>query len=743
MTELSKITPSQLSRLAVVYVRQSTNAQVECNRESTERQYQLRTFAAQLGWPAAAIRVIDQDLGLSGSGLSTRSGFAELAAAVALGHVGIVLALEVSRLARNNADWYRLLDLCGTTDTLIGDADGLYHPGLFNDRLVLGLKGTMSEAELHVLRARLNGGIRHKAARGELRRGLPTGLVWGEADGEVRVHPHAGVTDAIRAVLERFAEMGSARRLWLWFRSAALPFPTQIPGGAEIQWVTPSYTNIHQVLTNPVYAGAYVYGKMRQQRYIDADGEVRKRLKRLPPDQWGVLIHDHHPGFIDWATFEANQMRLSANTHPTPNASVGALREGSALLQGIALCGHCARKLRVAYSGRSTVASYYCPGDTLANGRGQACVRVGGARIQQAVTAAILAAVQPAALQAAVEAAEGLDNAEQAALAQWQQQLEQARYQAQLAQRRYQSVDPDNRLVARGLEAAWEAAWEAALQSVQSAEQEVQRRQQHPQQALSAAEREAILSLANDLQAVWSAPSTTDRDRKELLRALLEEVIVTHDSEAHRVHLTLRWHGGLISDIAVALPRRAATVRTDEDTIALIRRLAVHYPDAIIAGVLNRQQRTTATGLPFTVNRVSNLRTHWGIPCFTPPTEPPVGEPLTIREAAAILGVAPSTLHRQLNDGLIAGEQVTPGAPWRIVITDALRARFTGQAPAGYVPMVDAMRLLGVSRQTVLQRVKRGELDAIHVSQGNRKGLRIKVQNPTLNLFDDPASAGG
>jgi DNA invertase Pin-like site-specific DNA recombinase len=280
MTELGKITPSHRARLAVVYIRQSTSAQVESNRESTARQYQLQAFAAELGWPAAQIRVIDQDLGLSGSGLNTRSGFAELAAEVALGHVGIVLALEVSRLARNNADWYRLLDLCGTTDTLIGDADGLYHPGLFNDRLVLGLKGTMSEAEWHVLRARLNGGIRNKAARGELRRGLPIGLVWGEADGEVRFHPDAAVTGAIRAVFERFAEMGSARRVWLWFRSETLPFPTHAPGQREIQWVSPSYTKIHQVLTNPVYAGAYVYGKTCQERYIDEHGEVRKRLKR-------------------------------------------------------------------------------------------------------------------------------------------------------------------------------------------------------------------------------------------------------------------------------------------------------------------------------------------------------------------------------------------------------------------------------------------------------------------------------
>ena len=740
MTEHSKITPSHLARQAIVYIRQSTSAQVEHNRESTERQYQLKAFATQLGWPPGQTRVLDQDLGTSGAGLSAREGFAELAAEVALGHVGIVLALEVSRLARNNADWYRLLDLCGATDTLIGDADGLYHPGLFNDRLVLGLKGTMSEAELHVLRARLNGGIRNKAARGELRRGLPIGLVWGEADGEVRFHPDAAVTGALDAVFERFGEMGSARRVWLWFRSEALPFPSQAPGCSEIQWVTPTYTKIHQILTNPVYAGAYVYGKTRQERYIDDHGDVRQRLKRLPPAEWSVLIHDHHPGFIDWATFEANQVRLASNTRPTPHDSAGAIREGAALLQGIAMCGHCGRKLLVAYSGRNAIPSYYCPGDNIANGRGEACLRIGGNHIQKAVTAAVLAAVQPAALQVALDAAEALDNAEDAALAQWQHQVEQARYQAQLAQRRYHNVDPDNRLVARGLE----AAWEQALQAVHAAEQELQRRKHQQPRALTPAERDTILGLADDLEVVWSAPSTTDRDRKELLRALLEEVMVTRSTSAHEVRLTLRWHGGLISHITIPLPRsRPATIRTDEDTVDLIRRLAMHYPDAIIAGVLNRQKRKTVTGLPFTVNRVNSLRNHWRIPRVVPPMEPITGEPMNIRQAAEVLGLAPSTLHRHLNDGLIAGEQITPGAPWRITVTDALRARFAGEAPDGYVPMVDAMRILGVSRQTVLQRVKRGELDAIHVSQGKRKGLKIKLPDAIADLFDDPKSAGG
>src|SRR4051795_13018283 len=302
-----KVTPSQLRRSAVVYVRQSTLAQVERNRESTARQYDLVARAERLGWPRSAVRVIDDDLGVSGSSTTGRSGFAELAAQVGLGQVGIVLALEVSRLARNNADWYRLLDLAGMTDTLIADADGIYHPGLFNDRMLLGMKGTMSECELHILRARLDGGIRNKAARGELRRGLPVGLVWGDADGEVRLHPDEAVQTSIASVFTRFAETGSARRVWLWFRSEGLRLPTQMVPKAEILWVDASYHAIHQVLSNPVYAGAYTYGRTRQETTLDGSGAAKKRMRHLPQSEWQVLIKEHHEGYIDWRTYEANQ----------------------------------------------------------------------------------------------------------------------------------------------------------------------------------------------------------------------------------------------------------------------------------------------------------------------------------------------------------------------------------------------------------------------------------------------------
>jgi DNA invertase Pin-like site-specific DNA recombinase len=743
MADAATLTPSQLRRAAVVYVRQSSPSQLERNTESTQRQYALVNRAVELGFPRAAVVVIDEDLGVSGSGVAERSGFARLAAEVALGHVGLVLGLEVSRLARNNADWYRLLDLCAITDTLIGDGDGLYHPRAFNDRLVLGLKGTMSEAELHVLRARLEGGIRSKAARGELRRGLPVGFVWGEADGEVRFHPDEQVCGAIRTVFARFAELGSVRATWLWFRAEGLAFPLQattLGGPDQIRWVTPTYTAIHHVVASPVYAGAYVYGKTRHERYVTETGQVRTRSRRLPQAEWEVLIPDHHPGFIDWATYQANQARVAANIRPQAHQPGGAVREGAALLQGIAVCGRCGRRLATHYRGRRSTPGYHCAGRTLVNGRGVWCLSVGGVQLDQAVAGAFLAALTPAGLQAAVAAAERLEADHDAALGQWRLEVERARYQAIKAERRYLAVDPDNRLVARGLE----RDWEAKLAALAAAESELASRERRRPRTLTAAERAAIGALGGDVARVWSAPTTTDRDRKELLRTLLEEVIVNVDRDAAQAHLTMRWRGGAISQLDVALPRsHPPKLRTSEDTIALVRRLAAHYPDAQIAGILNRQGRRSARGQRFTASIVQSLRHHWGIPRSQSPAEPPQGELVTITKAAEFLGVVPSTVHRWLADGFIAGEQPTPGAPWRIRVTDQLRARFVEQAPEGWLPMLEATKALGVSRQTVLQRVKRGQLRAVHVRTGRRKGLRIEVPKADGGLLDALASTKG
>jgi DNA invertase Pin-like site-specific DNA recombinase/predicted DNA-binding transcriptional regulator AlpA len=737
MTDPSKIKPTHTQRAACVYIRQSSPGQVEHNRESTARQYALADRACQLGWSKEQVVVIDEDLGLSGSGADPRSGFARLTSEVALAHVGIVLGLEVSRLARNNADWYRLLELCGITDTLIGDNDGIYHPALFNDRLLLGLKGTMSEAELHIIRARLDGGIRNKAARGELRRGLPVGLVWGEQDGEVLFHPDEAVTGAIRTIFERFAEFGSARRVWLWFRSEGLALPLQTtPAGmpGPIRWVVPTYHAVHQVLTNPVYAGAYTYGKTRFERYVDAHGAVRKRMRHLPMDQWAVLIRDHHPGFIDWATFEANQARLDSNTKPKPHQAGGAVREGSALLQGIVSCGHCGRRLHVHYRGRNSTPGYHCCGKDLVNGRGVYCLNIGGTVIEQAVAEAFLQAITPAAIEATRLSVEQLRANHDAALAQWHLEVERTRYEAEKAERRYRMVEPENRLVARGLE----AEWENRLRDVAGAEMELRRREQQRPSTISPAQLQAIQSLGSDIRQVWDAATTTDRDRKELLRTLLEEVVLNLKRAQGRAHLTLRWRGGSFTTLDVAVPKfkPMGGPRTDEDTISLLRRLATLYPDEVIAGILNRQDRKTATGERFTANLVGNLRRYRGIPRFQPSAGPPAGDLVSIRKAAQILGMNTSSIHRWLADGFIAGEQVTPGAPWQIRITEELRSRIVQQAPPEYLPMIEATAKLGVSRQTVMQRVKRGELKAVLVRQGRRKGLRIKVVDQQPALFE-------
>jgi DNA invertase Pin-like site-specific DNA recombinase len=744
MSESGKITGSHRSRAAVIYVRQSTLAQLERNTESTARQYDLVNRARQLGWPREAIRVVDADLGVSGSVLGQREGFESLVAEVALGQVGIILALEASRLARDNAAWYRLLDLAGACDTLVADADGVYHPGLFNDRLVLGIKGTMAEAELHVLRARLEGGIRNKAARGELRRGLPTGLVWGETNGEIGFHPDEAVTGVIAATFERFAVCGSVRATWLWLRGQGLRWPLQKvaytrrgSGLPEITWVEPTYHAVHTTLSHPAYAGAYVYGRTRKERYLDPGGVLRQRSRRLPRDQWEVLIPDHHPGFIDWDTYLANQQRIGTNTRPQARQpGTGAVREGCALLQGLATCGACGRKLAIFYAGPAKcVPNYYCQGSAeLVNGRGARHMSVGGQAIDAAVAGAFLAALAPAALQACLAAARQLEDGHHAALAQHRRQVEQARYHASRAERRYRAVDPDNRLVARGLE----TEWEQALRELAGAEAELARRQTARPKTLTPQEKQAILALGGDLGAVWDAPTTTDKDRKQLLRALLDEVNITlrRDDPGPHASLVLRWKGGAISELTVPLRRRQPKIRTDEDTIALIRRLAVHYPDAQIAGILNRQHRTTARGLSFTASRVASLRTHWHIPCHQPSGDTPAeGELLNVTQAARELNIAPSTLLRWLDDGFVAGEQITPGAPWRIRLTSQLRGMLAGDTPDGWVPLAYATQALGVSRQAVLQKVKRGELRAVLTRTGRRKGLRIELPAPQDDLF--------
>jgi hypothetical protein len=455
-----------------------------------------------------------------------------------------------------------------------------------------------------------------------------------------------------------------------------------------------------------------------------------------PPDEWEVLIPGHHRGFIDWDTYQANQQRLAANIRPVAHEpGTGAIREGCALLQGLATCGTCGRKLAVYYEGPAkSTPGYYCTGTgQLVEGRGVRHLRAGGIAIDHAVTAAFLAALQPAAMQACLAAAQQVEDGHDAALDQLRRQAERARYDALKAERRYRAVDPENRLVARGLE----ASWETALQAVADAEAELARRQALRPKTLTSAERAAILALGDDLHQVWDAPATTSKDRKQLLHTLLDEVNITVHRDPSQGHagLIMRWKGGAISELTVPLRRKPPAIRTDEDTISLVRRLAAHYPDAKIAWILNRQGRTTPRGLSYTAGRVQGLRHYWDIPCHQPGESPPEGDLLTVADAARKLRLASSTLHRWLSDGFIAGEQPTPGAPWRIRLTADLRALFVDDAPQGWLAMLEATLAHGVSRQTIMQRVKRGELRAVHVRTGRRKGLRIEPPAAPDGLF--------
>jgi DNA invertase Pin-like site-specific DNA recombinase/uncharacterized protein YndB with AHSA1/START domain len=729
----SKVSTSHQHRLAYIYIRQSTAAQVEHHRESTDRQYKLIERARGLGWPHDRIKVVDTDQAKSADGIALRSGFDTMFTDVALHNVGLILSIEVSRLARNNSDWYRLLDLCGVTDTLIGDEDGLYHPGLFNDRLLLGLKGTMAEAELHVIRASLNGGIRNKAARGELRRGLPVGLEWGESDGQIRLVADEAVVGALRLVFEKFAELGSVRRVWLYFQSQQLRLPSRRTPRAEIRWTIPTYHAIHGVLANPVYGGAYVYGRFQQETYVDKQGQVKKRMRHRPQSEWLVLIPEHHEGYIDWKTFQMNRERIERNIRPGPH-NPGAIREGTALLQGLATCGRCGRRLHVYYLGKNGTPGYYCGNSSIVNGRGERCLQVGGLRIDKAVAQAFLEAVTPAGMEAALQAEQQCEAEYQTTIQQWRRQVEQAEYEAQRAERRYRSVEPENRLVARTLE----AQWEQRLSELAAAQAELARQEQQRPEPLTHEQREHLRTLGQDLQRVWDASTTTDRDRKELLNLLLEEVTIHLEKSDTQsmAHLILRWRGGAIHELNVNLRVcRQPTIRTDERTLDLLHRLACHCDDAVIAGILNRQGRRTATGQRFTANHVSSLRHYRKIPRYQPSNTKQEGELVTVQKAAEIFGLAPSTIHRWLATGFIVGEQLTPGAPWRIRVNDELRSRFVETAPAGFVPMIDATRILGVSRQTVLQRVKLGQLEAVHIRCGRRKGLRIKVIDTQPTLF--------
>jgi DNA invertase Pin-like site-specific DNA recombinase len=646
MNAQSKVTSDHLNRLAYLYVRQSSLHQVHENRESTARQYDLKRRAQALGWTSDQIVVIDEDLGLSGATASARNGFQRLVAEVGLGQVGLVMGLEVSRLARNSTDWHRLLEICALADTLILDEDGIYDPSHFNDRLLLGLKGTMSEAELHVLRARLIGGQLNKARRGELWMLPPIGFVY---DGRQRLilDPDRQVQDTVRLLFETFRRTGSAERVVRHFSAQGILWPRRLAGGpraGEIVFGLLDHSRVLQILHNPRYAGAYVYGRTRQ-RKVAIGGQHRYR--RLPRDEWKVFLPNSYEGYISWEEYEANLAKLldNANSHGFDRRK-SPPREGVALLQGLIICGHCGGRMTVRYNIRKghLVPDYVCQRRGIQTAQ-PPCQIIPGTGLDEAIAQVILDAVTPSTLEVALQVFEEL-RARKAEINRIRRaQVERARDEAELAGKQYMLVQPENRLVADTLE----KRWNEKLAHLAQVEEEYARFAKEDVRSVTAEDKERIQTLASDLPRVWTDPRTSARDRKRMLRLLIEDVTLARDT---MIRIWIRWKGGATTSLDRPLPPNAADLyRTPASIVEQVRALATQETDFRIAEKLNARELRSGRGKLFTRQKVWLVRTTYGIESF--------GERLRkagwLRETemAKRLGVHPKTARRFAREGML------------------------------------------------------------------------------------------
>jgi DNA invertase Pin-like site-specific DNA recombinase len=708
----SKVTAAHLERAAIVYVRQSTLVQVREHTESTLRQYDLAGQAARLGWPASAIEVIDADLGLSGRTASGRDGFKQLVAQVCLGEVGAVFGLEVSRLARSNADLARLLELARLTSTLIIDSDGVYDLSDFNDRLLLGLKSQMSEAELHWLTSRMNEAKRAAARRGELRVPLPVGLVCDD-DGGVVIDPDQEVAAAIGDVFAAFTATGSAYGVAGAF--AGRRFPRRAYGGAwagQLRWGRLTHARAAGILRNPAYAGAYVFGRRRSRQVVSPDGSVRSSVTELPRDQWEVLIHDHHRGYITWEDYLANQEKLAANR---TNAGARPPREGTALCQGIVFCGACGRSMQVRY--QDCYPRYECSHSRHDHVATPLCGSVRADTIDVVAADALLAAVKPGQVALALAAAEEVTARRQRSVRAAELAAERARYDADRAERAFLACEPENRLVARTLEARWEtrladlADAEAALAAQRSARPELPAPDQ-------------LAATVADLPALWADLATSDKDRKRLLRALLADVTITPDGQDRtRILVGLRWKSGASQQVPVTRRKNAIQLRsTDPAAIELARRIGPGLDNTALAAALNDAGHRTGTRQPFDATAAANLRNYHRIPY---PGLLEDGE-LTPRQVAGRLGVSAGTVHYWIRNGYLPARR-GPASRWCIPfppeVEQACRDRAAGSAHQhrdtrpgpqrdGDLSIAKAAARLGVKPDVVYNWVQQGHLPA-------------------------------
>ena len=661
---MTKITPEHLARTAIVYVRQSTAHQVANNLESQRRQYGLVERARQLGWTDA--QVIDDDLGRSGGG-TTRPGFEKLLAAICEGRVGAVLSVEASRLARNGRDWHTLLEFCGLVDTLILDEDGVYDPRSPNDRLLLGMKGTMSEMELSVLRQRSREAMQQKARRGELFLNVAIGYVKCDDD-RIDKDPDRQIQDALALVFAKFAQLQTVRQVLVWFGQEKILLPAIVPGAGNrpIEWRAPTYHTLHHMLTNPVYAGAYVFGR-RSQRVTLVEGRKRivRSLHRDPKD-WGILIKDRHPGYISWEQFETTQALIADNANGKSYMGRGSIRRGEALLAGLFRCARCGKKLAVAYSGTGGATQRYVCRGAFTTKAANTCIAFGGMRIDRAVAAEVLDRLQPLGIEAALAASTVQDHAHGEKRQQLANALQAARYEASRAHRQYDVVDPDNRLVATELE----RRWNEKLAHVQALEGELGQLAAKPAPTLSHSDRERLMILGKDLARAWDSAGATIETKKRIIRLLIAEIVV---DIGDTLDLIIHWEGGDHTRLTVK-KNKAGRNRwvTDADVIDLVRVLARQLPDESIAAVLNRSGKSTGRGHSWTRTRICSLRHQQEIAVYREGERTERGE-ATLNEAAALLTVSPSTIRRMLDVGILPATQLCKGAPWIIRQADLQR----------------------------------------------------------------------
>ena len=660
MMSREKIQPEHLARPAFVYVRQSTLDQVRHHHESQRLQYGLADQARALGWREVVI--IDDDLGKSGAGAAGRVGFQRLVATVGLGQVGAILGSEVSRLARNNRDWYQLLDLCGLLNTLIIDTEGIYDPRQLNDRLLLGLKGTISEAELGWLRQRAQAGLLAKARRGELVLGLPVGYVR-TPENRVEKDPDQRVQQAIALVFERFAALGSARQVLLWCRQDDIALPVVKPdrsGSVQLQWRLPVYGTILRCLQNPIYAGAYAFGRTGTHTQIDGGRPCKRRGRRQRREEWTVLLRDHHEAYIPWDRYERYQQMLADNTNMRGAMAKGAVRRGESLVAGLLRCGHCGRRLQVVSTGARTgpTARYQCGRPQLTCGLRRGCVSVGALRVDEAIEREVLRVVAPGAIEAAVAAADQADTQTDTTRRALELELRQARYEAERAQRQYDAVEPENRLVGETLE----RRWNAALSRVAELEQRLATLA--PTARPVPVDRAPLRALADDFPAVWRSPTTDIPLKKRIVRLLIEEIVATATAEPPQVTLVMHWKGGKHTQLVVR-KNRAGGHRycTDRAVIDVVRDLARALPDGEIARILNRLGYRTGQQNSWTTARVASLRNGHQIPAVERTAS---ARFLTMRDAAQVLAVSPMTIRRLIMTKVLPATQPVPYAPWTI-----------------------------------------------------------------------------